>query len=233
MLSQLAPSSLFFLCLFHSPFSVPFHISPSSLYILYIYICCVIHSDLQWVMMDGGGGVIFSRIIIQSSVSPLILPTDPNFFISTPVLFYFPSLLSALLNQGALTIAPEWQFFTLILRPVVMEIGLSKQRRSTPHTWNMNDEIEFLCICLFVFVCECVRTRLWGGAGGFQHLITILLISSKEENGCNRRRKRCVKWKQEVENLPSEGLHSVDSLTGRVSLPNCFGLKSAQSTQKN
>lgn len=46
----------------------------------------------------------------------------------------FPSLLSVLLIQGALTIALERQFFTLILRPVVMEIELSKTAPlSAPH----------------------------------------------------------------------------------------------------
>lgn len=87
--------------LFSSLFTDSFHLSLSSFHILlpYIYILGV--------NLLCGGKVIFSRIINHSSVSPLILPTDPNSSVSTPVLCAFPSLVSALLNQGALTIALE------------------------------------------------------------------------------------------------------------------------------
>lgn len=144
---------------------------------------------------DVGLRVIFSGIITHSDVSPLILPTDPNSSFSTPVLSSFPSLLSALLNQGAQTIALERQFFTLILRPVVMEIGLFIHHHSTPHTWNMNDEFEFFCVCVqgCVYVSECVCV----GGGGFQQLITSSVIPWKEEKDIQRRGKRCVEWRQE------------------------------------
>lgn len=80
---------------------------------------------------------------------PLILPTDPNSSTpSTPVLFSFLSLLWIKVLWQSLR-NDRLVFFTLIHRPVVMEIGLSKQRHLSPL---VNDEFEF---ALHVCVCVC------------------------------------------------------------------------------
>lgn len=74
----------------------------------YIYIRIIglyLFSTVTYSERRCGGEAIFARIITHSLVLPLILPADPNSPISTPVLSSFPSLLSAPLIQGALTIA--------------------------------------------------------------------------------------------------------------------------------
>lgn len=146
---------------FHRFYSCASHLFTHSLPDIYFT------SHPQWLALsrDAGLRVIFSRIITHSDVSPLILPTDPNSSFSTPMLSSFPSLLSALLNQGALTIALERQFFNLILRPVVMEIGLFIHHHSPPHTWNMNDEFEVFLVCVCACVQACVYVSVGGGNG--------------------------------------------------------------------
>lgn len=60
----------------------------------------------------------------------------------------------------------------------------------------MNDEFEFF-VCATACVCACVCVR--EPTGRLQQLITLSVISSKEERGIEveRRRKRCVEWRQE------------------------------------
>lgn len=164
--------------------SLCFHTMPPAIYIVGVYLLMVTLNE--W---GCGGRVIFCRIITHSSVSPLILPTDPNSSISTPIPSSFPPLLSALLNQGAVTIAPEWQFFTLILRLVVMEIGLSKRHHSVALTWNMNDEFEF---CAHHHVCVCVRAN-----EGANRRISVVnhsschFITGGERLWSKRKKKKC------------------------------------------
>lgn len=87
---------------------------------------------------------------------PLILPTDPNSSSpSTPVLFSFLTLLWIKVLWQSL-----WNdsfFSTLIHKPVVMEIGLSKRRHLSPL---VNDEFEFaLHVCLCVWGQKMIRNK--------------------------------------------------------------------------
>lgn len=77
---------------------------------------------------------------------PLILPTDPNS--STPSTLC--SSLSCRSSESRCSGNRSGMFFsTLIPRPVVMEIGLSKRRHLSPL---VNDEFEFalhVCVCVW------------------------------------------------------------------------------------
>lgn len=137
---------------------------------LHLHFSClpIIHSHLQWVRC--GGKVIFTRIIIHASVSPLILPRDPNPSLSTPVLSSFPYTFKCASESRC----SDNCFGTTVFHPNpqtcchgnwALQNGTIE--RPSHETWMMN-----LSFCVCVCVCEGTNRQIPAVNHFFCHFIT-------------------------------------------------------------
>ena len=151
-ISHLSTSVLMHICSY-PPFYLSFCLS-------YTYVSVVMHTEIQ-----------------SLSILPLILPTDPN----SSVRFSFLSLLSAPLNQGALTIASEWHFFFLTLILLSWKLAYPS---GTIHRPSQVMNLSLLCVC----VCVCVEPDRQSFA--LHHTVILAIAEDKE-----KRKERGEIWK--------------------------------------